>query len=745
MNYNRKAYPDAYNFYDSLDVNVLARAEDKERVEFRKPPLKTVAENTFVVIREDSLQALAKLPANERDAIIKKQEKLLRKAQGLKEEEEPGSVNIAVNKVPDLFEDKGTKGNEFYFYNASNKARGFSEFKARFGERPNVDNWRRRSSIDRQSQAAGDVNDAPTSSPLAGSNEQKPLDNSYEGLQSNIPLTEEKLDSSNQNIMEALFTLGQTFMSKLEEYPAAIQAYEELLRRFPGTTFKDEALFNLVYAYQKTGDKAKSDQYKNQLVSAGNNKWTNLIKNPPAGKNDQKAGPATKKYEQIYNLFIEGHFDQAKNEKKVADNLYGNSYWTPQLLFIESIYYIKQQEDSTAIKVLTDLTTLHAGNPMAEKAKTMINVLRRRKDIEEYLTKLDVKRSEGTGRTTPVEKAVATTPKPVNTPATRDTASKVPKLTAVATDSSAVTAKAPIAKDPVPAAEAAISDSAVVTGDTTPGTADTTAITGDVNPDATDTTPGIGDSNPIISDTNPVTGDSSTVISDTNPITADSSTIISDANPMTADSSTVISDTNSVPADSSTVISDPPPLAVDTTELPISDTTSAIGDIPDVGGDTAPIASDTSVVTPAPDLPATKDTLAAEPAIVLKNYSFVAADPQYVVILLDKVDPVYSSEARNAFNRFNREKYYNRKIEVTAAQIDERYHLVLQGPFANAAAALEYIDEVRPVVRSRVLPWLSADKYTFLLISSANLNVLKSDKDMEGYKQLLQKALPGKF
>jgi hypothetical protein len=52
---------------------------------------------------------------------------------------------------------------------------------------------------------------------------------------------------------------------------------------------------------------------------------------------------------------------------------------------------------------------------------------------------------------------------------------------------------------------------------------------------------------------------------------------------------------------------------------------------------------------------------------------------------------------------------------------------------------------VRPVVRSRVLPWLSADKYTFLLISSANLNVLKSDKDMEGYKQLLQKALPGKF
>lgn len=593
LNYNRKSFVEASNFYDSLDVNVLGRQEDKDRVTFRKPPLKIVAENSLTIIVQDSLQALAKLPAEQRDAIIKKQEKLFRKAQGLKEEDQPGSVNTAVKQVPDLFADNsGSKSNEFYFYNASLKARGFSEFKARWGERPNTDNWRRKSALDKQAQSIADVDDV--SATPTGSTEQKPLDNSYEGLQANIPLTGEKLDASNKSIMDALFTLGQTFSGKLEEYPSAIQAYEELLRRFPNSQYKSEALFNLVYGYQKTGDKAKSDQLKNMLLTdTANNRWTNLIKNPNIGKNDVKATGATKQYENIYNLFIEGNFEKAKSEKRVADSLYGNSFWTPQLLFIESIYYIKQKEDSTAIKVLTDLSTLHAGNPMAERAKTMIDVLRRRKDIEEYLTRLNITRNQ-TKPTEGFQRTAAPITKPVDKPVnpTDLTVSNAP-------------------------------DSTVVTK--TPG-------------------------------------------------------------PVAADSTIVANDPDTV--------------------------------------------ADTTVIT-AP--------------VVVNNFSFVASDSQYVVILLDKVDPVYASEARNAFNRFNKEKYYNQQIDITSLQLDERFNLVMEGPFTNAATALDYIENVRPVAKSRILPWLSIDRYSFIVISNANLNVLKTNKDMEAYKQLLQKAFPGKF
>jgi outer membrane protein assembly factor BamD (BamD/ComL family) len=564
LNYNRKAYPDSYNFYDSVDVNSLTNPDDKDRVTFRKLPLKTIAENTLTIIAQDSLQALAKLPAEQREAIVKKQAKLLRKSQGLKEE--TTTTNVAVQQVPDLFANND-KSNDFYFYNASAKARGFSEFKARWGERPNVDNWRRKSAIDRQTQKLADVSDVPEKK--EDTVQSKPLDNSYEGLLQNIPTTPAKLDSSNKSIMDALYSSGQTFMNKLEEYPSAIEAFEELLRRFPNSSYKNEALFNLSYAYQKTGDKAKADQYKNELLASGNDKWAKLISHPDTAKNNIQSSPATKKYEDIYNLFIEGHFNQAKNEKKVADSLYGNSYWTPQLLFIESIYYIKQREDSTAIKVLTDLTNLYNGNPMAERAKTMISVLQHRKEIEDYLTKLDVKRNEN--------KPVA-----VNAPA-------------VAT--------------PKP-------------------------------------------------------------------------------------------ETNIVRAPTTT-------------------------------HDTIPLTRKDTAITPAP--------------VVVKNFNYVATDPHYVVILLDKVDPVYANEARNAFNRFNQEKYYNQKIDISGLQLNERYNMVLEGPFADATAALDYIDKVRPVAKSRILPWLAADKFSFLIISNANLDVLKSNKDMDAYKLLMQKAIPGKF
>ncbi|MGI8635996.1 MAG: tetratricopeptide repeat protein, partial [Segetibacter sp.] len=159
LNYSRMFYPDAYNFYDSTDVNVLTNVANKERIALRKPHLKTIAENTKIVFMQDSLQGLAKLPAAERDAAIRKQLRAQRKLQGLKEEDTT-SNNAAVKQAPDLFA-SNNKTTDFYFYNSSAKARGFSEFRARWGERPNVDNWRRKSVLDRQVQKIADVDDVP--------------------------------------------------------------------------------------------------------------------------------------------------------------------------------------------------------------------------------------------------------------------------------------------------------------------------------------------------------------------------------------------------------------------------------------------------------------------------------------------------------------------------------------------------------------------------------------------------------
>ena len=132
-------------------------------------------------------------------------------------------------------------------------------------------------------------------------------------------------------------------------------------------------------------------------------------------------------------------------------------------------------------------------------------------------------------------------------------------------------------------------------------------------------------------------------------------------------------------------------------------------------------------------------------ATVIRNFEFVATDPQFVAILLNKVDPVYINEAKNAFNRYNLVTFYNQKLTMTPVKLDDQYNLVLIGPFADAVAAVAYVDKTKPITTSRILPWLAADKYSYSIISQSNLDVLKETKDVDGYKMLLEKVLPGKF
>ena len=661
MNYDRKKYTPASNFYDSTDINSLKLDVDKNRVVLRKPPLKIIAANELTVYTQDSLQALAKLAPDKRDAIIKSKLKELRKLKGVKAEDELVSSNPAIlqKQASDLFGDN-TKNTDFYFYNASLKARGFSEFKAKWGQRPNVDNWRRISAVNQQGPGSSnmDIVDMPLADDKTG-----PTDLSYESILGSVPLTTEKLKTSNDDIEKALNTLGETFLSSLEDYPSAIEAYEELLRRFPNSENKEKALFNLVYAYSKTGDKAKSEAYKSQLTTGNDSsKYAQLLKNPTLKSPDEiSKKSATKKYEQIYNMFIEGDFTNARAEKKAADSVYGKSYWTPQLLYIESIYYVTQKDDSTAIKVLTDLSSQFATSPMAEKAKTMIGVLSRRAEIEDYLTKLQVTRNLDTTATgyVPPKQQIAVIEKPAinNNPAIikKDSIAS-PIVTAPKKD-------APVAQPTVitPKKEEPV---VAVKKDTVAKTA------------------------PIV--TPPVVKKDSVISTPVKPVKKDT---VTKAAPVV----------------------------------------------------TSPVVKKDSVMS-IPVKPVIKDTVVkTAPAIVVKSFVFKPADPHFVIVVLDKVDPVYASEAKNAFNRYNREKFYNKPIEMSSLKMDERYNLVLQGPFSDANAAVNYIDQVRPVTNSRILPWLNADKYSFLVISAENLEVLKTSLDMTAYKQLIQQAFPGKF
>jgi hypothetical protein len=149
-----------------------------------------------------------------------------------------------------------------------------------------------------------------------------------------------------------------------------------------------------------------------------------------------------------------------------------------------------------------------------------------------------------------------------------------------------------------------------------------------------------------------------------------------------------------------------------------------------------------------PQLRQPVDTTAKKPIVVQKpasSYHFDAGMKHYVVVVLDKVDPMFVNEVKNAFGRYNKEVFYNQTFQMSIKDFDADRKFLLIGDFANASDALDYLQKTKRVAANEIIPWLKPDKFSFSMITDPNLNVLMEKKDLAGYKQFLDQNLPGKF
>lgn len=586
--YSQHRYRDAARYYDSLQLDDPELELVANDLNEKKQVLGKLVQHYEKYEREDSLQQVAAMPEKEREEFVKKLAKKYRKEKGLKDIDEGGGttpISFANDKnaPADLFP-SSAKG-EWYFNNSSARSKGFSEFKSKWGKRENVDNWRRKAAMDAavKQMAAAQSNDNPDM-PKNGEDgkmeggekaEASEADFSYEGMMANLPLTPEKLDSSKLTAASNLLAIARIFQNELLDYEQAIQAYLEYLDKFPESPELAEVYTGLYFCYNKLGDAGKAAYYKNIVTTKyAGTKFSTMITDPASLDPNKKNPAATARYEDIYNKFIEGRFAEAAQDKKAADSLYGNHYWTPQLLYIEAVHNIKEKNDSIAITALKNLQNLYPASPLSAKAATLIEVLGRRKEIEDYLNKLEITRAEeeivmvGDEKAAPVQKSA---------PSQAATAVPVKKL-----------------------------------------------------------------------------------------------------------------------------------------EVPV----------------VKPVLKDSVVKT--------------LPQFVSGSFVLEPAKPHYVLMVLDKVDPVYVNEAKNALTRYNKGIYALQNINIAKDAIDAQRPVLLFSAFENAEEAIKYYDRIKKAAPSEI-SWLQPNKYSFFIISDANLQVLKTNKDIPAYKKLLNDNFGNKF
>jgi outer membrane protein assembly factor BamD (BamD/ComL family) len=405
IEFAQKKYAPSAPLYDSVDASVLPD-ESVVLLDQRKPGTHHIYEAHQVIYLQDSLLALAHLEEAKRIDFVKQLSRKLRKERGLQEEAiSTGTGNAPLmsassqNAQPaNLFTPAGSS---WYFYDVNIRANGFTKFKERWGGRQNQDNWRRSAALamgNPQNTPSRDVDAAlGVDSAGIGGNEDgfDSTDITFDNLYSRIPLSEESIIKANNRIDNALYKEGMALFEELEDYEEAIKVFEKLLARQDSGDLAQKSLFALVYCYTKVGDAAIAARCRQLLQNNfGGTELSDRLDKKKTSADDLKIKEATDLYKKIYDLFLEGNFDQAMSEKGKADSLFGNNFWTPQLLYIESVYHIRQRDDSLAILTLKNIETQFPESGLAPKAKKIIEVLGKRKEIEEYLTKLEVTRAK---------------------------------------------------------------------------------------------------------------------------------------------------------------------------------------------------------------------------------------------------------------------------------------------------------------------------------------------------------------
>lgn len=590
--FSNQQYALAANWYDSITTEMLTAAE-AQKVNDRKPYLATIRAQESIIHREDSLQHLASLPEEERMRILKKAVKQLRKKQGLKEEEgnNDESINQNTAVASDLFTNPtNSNSNEAYFANTSLKAQGYGAFVRIWGKRANTDNWRRKAVIDKNTT----TNDVDNSASIS-KHDVPDSEITVEGLLKNIPLTKTQMMASEQLIEQALVAIAETVQNGLEMYTFAIDTYLNCIQKFPTTSSLAAIYFNLIYCYNKLGNTAAVNHYKKLLLDKfSTSSWAEKLLHIPTSVPEKNNATAT--YDTIYNTFLEGRFEEALTAKKKMDSVYGTRFYTPQLLFIESIYYTKTRQDSNAIKHLELLAQQFASSPLSVKAKYMVEVIKRRASIEDYLTKLQISR---------------------------------------------------------------------------------------------------------------VKEEDSVVVDRQDKIVKENNDIVIDEK-----------------------------------------STYHISGIP--------FTISKPMLKPMPKRITTKSSILLKDSLLQKHtipsylltstkYNFKPNNKHAVMIVFEKVASLFIAEVRTAFNNYHQTELYNKALTTKLEPLDSTHTIVWVDTFENIGDAITYINKVKPITSSEIIPWLTNSKYIFLPIDVENWSILKVDKQLGLYKDFLHSLLPKQF
>lgn len=368
--FDDEKYVKAEAYYDSALTFISEDYEDYDQVKNTKESLNDLVDDINTIAFQDSVLKLGNMGETELNlyiddiiAKVKEQEEAEKLAK-----EEALQNNPFQQTTNQQNQNTGT-GSNWYFYNSAAMSFGFSEFRKLWGSRPLEDHWRRsnKESIDiTVFEEEGENGEAQDSS-LADNK-------SREYYLQNVPRTDAEKDSANKLIVDAYYDMGMIYSEQIGDKPRAIEAFEELIRRYPKNEHKPSACYQLYKLYKEKGNNERANFYRNLIIQEfPGTEYSNILLDPDYFKKLQaQMGQISDLYEQAYDAFNASEYFKVIEISDKAFKAYPGNKLLGKFEYLKTLCVGRTETVPTFKAALEAFIKKYPDDSMTEEANRMI-------------------------------------------------------------------------------------------------------------------------------------------------------------------------------------------------------------------------------------------------------------------------------------------------------------------------------------------------------------------------------------
>ncbi len=375
-------YPNAQTYYDSALTQLRPDYPGYEALFSKSKSLTRLVTEIQTVQLEDSLQRMARLSEQELnmkiDARISAERKKAEEEQQRQQNEQLDrqfSNELAVQNT--MRSQTAAEASKWYFYNEAAKSQGFKEFKLTWGNRKLEDHWQRAVKA-AATFASGSPEEAEATENEAAAGPVKSFSKmSREFYTAGIPRTDSALEVSNRKIEMALYNMGVIYKTDLKDMNKSIASFKDLIQRFPASSFRLSAYYNLYSIYRDQNDQNMANYYKDLISSQfPESMYAKVLTNPKyAEELEKEANKIKQYYEETYALYKAENYPEVISRSNYALENFRNDALIPQFAYLGTLAAGKNADRKVFRENLLALISKYPKSDIVDDAKNLISYM----------------------------------------------------------------------------------------------------------------------------------------------------------------------------------------------------------------------------------------------------------------------------------------------------------------------------------------------------------------------------------